>query len=481
MNKMTYTYFEEIRPICSNQTDLSKEDIRYLELVRDSILQDCSNEDKDVFIDVRDRVTGEGLVVFHRIPSKCPSNYKQTVVGELAFRKDEPGVLRTLDTGRHSLGLYAQTQEGKFIEQDVSPIRSNGRIIGVIITEKDISAQILDTFELGNSIDHINMFSGVVSEVNAIDNTISDYLREVVLIFDKQGILIHCNQAAKEKYKEFGYINRLENLHYNNLTLDFDPFESVQKEFSQTGKNYLEKVVHLDYKTYIQKTIRLAENNLYVMLLTEIDGQFSDKVSKVENQEIHHRVKNSLQSIVSILRLQSRRVKSEEAKKVLNESINRVMAISAIHELLSKQKGNLVQLSLVLNRVISHLKRAYIDDNNIVLETSLDQSLVLNSDTTVTIALITNEIMQNSFEHAFDETIEKPKITVSLTKSNSNIELTISDNGVGFDHDAIDDDKLGIQLIKAFTVDKLKGDCSFDFPDTGGTVVKIAFNQTIFN
>lgn len=116
----------------------------------------------------------------------------------------------------------------------------------------------------------------------------------------------------------------------------------------------------------------------------------------------------------------------------------------------------MVQLSLVLNRVISHLKRAYIDDNNIVLETSLDQSLVLNSDTTVTIALITNEIMQNSFEHAFDETIEKPKITVSLTKSNSNIELTISDNGVGFDHDAIDDDKLGIQLIKAFTVDKLK-------------------------
>ncbi|MGT2948064.1 sensor histidine kinase [Streptococcus devriesei] len=478
---MAYTYFEEIRTLCLNQTDLTEQDIRYLELVRDSILQDCSNEDKDVFIDVRDRITSEGLVVFHRLPSQCSSNYNHTVVGELAFRKDEPGVLRTLDTGRHSLGLYAQTQEGKFIEQEVSPIRSNGRIIGVIITEKDISSQILDTFDLGNSTDHINMFSGVVSEVNSIDNTIFDYLREVVLIFDKNGTLIRCNQAAKRKYKEFGYINRLEKLHYNNVTLDFDSFDSVQKEFSQTGKTYLERVVHINQKTYIQKTIRLVENNLYVMILTEFDRQLSDTVSKIENQEIHHRVKNSLQSIVSILRLQSRRVKSQEAKKVLSESINRVMAISAIHELLSKQKSNKVQLSLVLDRVINHLKRAYIDDDNIILETFLDHSLVLNSDTAVTIALITNEIMQNSFEHAFDQTIDKPKITVSLTKVNSHIELTVSDNGVSFDYDAIDDDKLGIQLIKAFTVDKLKGDCSFSFPEKGGTVVKITFDQTISN
>lgn len=477
---MAYLYVEAIQDLCIRHTDLTDQDITYLKMVMQSILEDTSNADKDVFIDVRDRVTGEGLVVFHRYPLNGPSNYKRTVVGELAFRKDEPGALRTLDTGRRSNGLLAQTQEGKIIEQDVLPIRSQGRVIGVIIAEQDIGSQIIDTFDLGLASSSIDLLKDVLSEASSIESSVTNYLNEAVFIFNASGDLIYSNQAARNKYQDFGYRNRLDQLHYNNITLDIASFDHVKEEFVAKDLNRLEKIVHINQQAYLQKTIRLEENDLYLLVLTELESQAPSAkgtlIDTVEIQEIHHRVKNSLQSVVSILRLQARRAKSQEAKEVLTESVNRVMAIAATHELLSKQKESQVQIALVLQRVVSHLHRAYLDQKKVTILSDLDESIRLNSDIAVTIALIVNEMLQNSFEHAFEEEREEENtIQLSLQLAHQHIVLSVQDNGSGFEMGAVQDTSLGLQLIRAFTEDKLKGTCRFTSQPKQGTKIEVTF------
>lgn len=477
---MEYIYFEAIEDLCRNKTDLNELEISYLKDIMFAILLDDSHSDRDIFIDVRDKASGEGLVVFHRYPITGYSSYEINVVGDLAFRKDEPGALRTLDTGKESINLLAQTQEGKIITQDILPIKLDGKVIGVIISEKEILDECIENTDVLKPMEPTLKTPSVLMESFLFDN-----LSDAILVFDSTGMLHESNRAAKVLYNKFGYLNPLSELHFDNLTLDRLSFDQVKQQLDLSKVPILEKWTLFNDVIYSQKMLYLADKNLYLVTLTELNTQMpvsesNNLIDTVEVQEIHHRVKNSLQSIISILRLQSRRVQSPEARAAFQESVNRVMAISATHELLSKQTHSTVQLSLVLERVITQLKRVYGRDREVSIKVHLDEKVVLRSDATVTLALIINEIIQNSFEHAFTEMNEddQPEIEISLDSKDSVIHLTVTDNGKGFDPDQMNYNSLGLRIIQAFTEDKLKGTCQYKSAKGKGTKVDILFDQT---
>lgn len=177
-----------IREMCLRYTDLSEHDIDELIHTAQSLSVSAMYQDVDVFIDVYNKLTSEALVIHHTPPKTTKSLYKNKVVGETALRSNEPGVLRTLETGMNSNDLLAKTQENVLIRQKVYPIRNKQRVIAVLILENDISAEIKAHFEIDNEETAYRDVSTTLSAMSKLTDSITDQLDDAILIFDRNGI-----------------------------------------------------------------------------------------------------------------------------------------------------------------------------------------------------------------------------------------------------------------------------------------------------
>lgn len=483
MNNITYD--EDIQAICEKFTELNQMEIQFLKDQAQKILTNRTFDEFDVFIDVRNAFTGEAIVVCHRTPYNNPSIYENRVVGRTAYRKDEPGPLRTLETSQNSIGLYARSQEGLLIKQTTYPIQYKDKTIAVLIVEKDLSSDIKANFDVSNRDRSYDEVSAVIEEMEIIDQSITNFIDDAILIFDKNGFLQHHNKSANEYYQKFGYLNSINRIHYDNLALDLITFDHICKLGSRGDFEALKsKEIKFDEYYFKIKTIYLPSKGIVIQIMKDISDQKAKESRIISElvaiQEIHHRVKNNLQTVISLLRLQARRTESLEGKKVLNESVNRVLSIAATHELLSKQKEDDVQLKMVLDAIIHNLTRFYAESPDgipIVLKSEIDPFIILDSNKAVTLALITNELIQNCFDHAFDGTKEEEAhINIEITQENELIQMIIEDNGSGFEFEERSQHNLGLQIVTSFVEGKLNGIISAG-PSSKGTRFRIAFKN----
>lgn len=452
-------------------------EIQYLQEEAAELLGSTRFESFDMFIDIRNVFTGEAIVVCHRPPVSQNSIYKEKVIGKVAYRKDEPGPLRTLETSQTSTELNARSQEGLLIKQTSFPIKYQNKTIAVWILEQDLSDDIKSNFQVTNHDRSYHEVSAVIEEMEIINQSITNYLDDSILIFDQYGFLRYHNESAQQYYERFGYLNAIDGLHYDNLALDLTTFNQILKLIDLGEQGDLgSKEIKFDQYYFKTKTIYLQSKGIIIQIMKDITDQ---KVREnrflsqlVTIQEIHHRVKNNLQTVVSLLRLQARRAESSEAKKVLNESVNRVLSIAATHELLSKQKEDDVQLKLVLDAVIFNLTRFYQDSMDVTLESNIDPDIVLDSNKAVTVALVTNELIQNCYDHAFQE--GEGSIKITLVKASDMVQMIVEDDGTGFDAKDKTTYNLGLQIVSSFVESKLQGGIVID-SSPRGTKIKIGF------
>ena len=176
-------------------------------------------------------------------------------------------------------------------------------------------------------------------------------------------------------------------------------------------------------------------------------------------KEVHHRVKNNLQVISSILNLQSSYVKDQMTLDILRESQNRIKTMSFVHESLYRSDDfSYVNFSNYINSLSSNLVQTYIIKHaNINLELDLGD-VNLSLDQAIPCGLIINELVSNSIKYAFPLN-RKGKIRIELTKKGNKINLKVSDNGVGLPDnlDVENTDTLGLQLVYIL-VSQLDGD-----------------------
>ncbi|MBZ8180359.1 sensor histidine kinase [Oscillatoria salina] len=203
--------------------------------------------------------------------------------------------------------------------------------------------------------------------------------------------------------------------------------------------------------------------------------QASLQEKEVLLKEIHHRVKNNLQIISSLLKLQSEYIKDHDVLSVLSDSYNRVRSMSLIHEKLYQSSG-LAQIdaaeyikSLVNNLICSY---QYLS-NRIDLEVKIEP-IFFDIDTAIPCGLIINELICNSLKYAFPEG-KAGKIDIKLTTDNRGyLDLEVSDNGIGLpaDFDLEMSESLGLQLVTNLT-NQLEG--QIEINSQTGTVFKIIF------
>lgn len=178
--------------------------------------------------------------------------------------------------------------------------------------------------------------------------------------------------------------------------------------------------------------------------------------------EVHHRVKNNLQVIISLLNLQADFANDAQVKSILAESCGRVKAMALTHQLLYERR-NFAQLELgdYLDRLIQSVRASHRGSGmRIGLRFNAPQAgVALDFERTIPCGLLVNELVTNSFKHAFPDG-GTGEIVISLSESqNEQILLTVSDNGVGLPPEKLlaTTNSLGLQLVQLF-VEQLHGD-----------------------
>jgi two-component sensor histidine kinase len=193
-------------------------------------------------------------------------------------------------------------------------------------------------------------------------------------------------------------------------------------------------------------------------------------------KEIHHRVKNNLQVVSSLLDLQSHTITDSQASAAVKEGKNRVQSMALIHQNLYSE-GNIkgIMVKEYISNLVQSLSDSYnISNDKVKVNINIDD-LNLDVDTMIPLGLVLNELVSNSFKYAFKETTGGI-LNIMLEEKNEKLHLKVSDNGAGFpaDMDVKSAKSFGLKMIKAFA-QKLKA--SLDIYNNNGAVVEMQISK----
>ena len=241
------------------------------------------------------------------------------------------------------------------------------------------------------------------------------------------------------------------------------------KEFVSQGLTLSMRVLPVIPKPHVGSALVILQD------VTELRKKDEELLVKsVVIKEIHHRVKNNLQTIASLLRLQERRAVSDEAKFILHDCLGRVNSIAIVHEYLSQQDTGLIDVAKVAKGIYQALLGSMLDPS-FHLEASFEaDEIELSSEKATSIALILNELLQNVVEHAFVGRREG-RLEVSFRDAGPVYHLTIADDGVGLRQGAVDKAKasLGLKIIRTMAESDLRGSFTQENRPGGGTLARV--------
>jgi two-component sensor histidine kinase len=199
------------------------------------------------------------------------------------------------------------------------------------------------------------------------------------------------------------------------------------------------------------------------------------KENEILLSEIHHRVRNNMQIISSLLRLQSKKTKDKKFLDMLRICQNRIRSMSLIHEKFCCSKDPAkIELAQYIHDLAHHLFHSYgVDPDNIKLNSWMED-IQIDINRAIPLGLIINELITNSLKHAFPDG-KKGKIQINLHPNNQGkFEFVVKDNGIGFPKDSgsRDSDSLGMQLVNRL-VEQIDG--NIELHREGGTQFNITF------
>lgn len=459
---------------CKQHTDLSVDDIEALLEVSHTLEVVHELEGGDIFIDCLSRDAKFAVVVAQFSPLEG-TNYTRNIVGELMLRNNEPGVFRTLEIGTPSRKLKAVVSGDCLIRQNVSAIRNKrGKVVGVLIVERSIeSAELWDM----DGTEQQNAARGLFKEAydaNEMER-VAEYMNDGMVRFNAQGIAVYANPRARQIYNGMEYMDEIVGLPFENLAFGNITFADVKTK----GRN-----AHTEVRIggYILNVVYAPINNGEKFTGTVLIIEDTTEEKNIEKElvlksasidEIHHRVKNNLQTIISLLRLQSRRIENEQARNAFAETISRIFSISLTHEILAQKGVDDVDIKEMLGRMLNSAKGYIVPEN---LELSLEifgDSIELRSDTATSIAMVVNELVQNCIKHAFVGR-STGRVQLTITKGDVYSCIEVVDNGVGYSPGKIREGSLGHRLVRSLVEDKLFGKIEIQSSQEG-TYVKFDF------
>ena len=421
---------------------------------------------------------------------------------EITRAADEPLIAQALEENTVTEG-FREVSAGQFARLKVYPVcdGSNRCFAAAAFEDREADVLFWDAtmdFLHGSRTDYAS--NSCYRRLSSIDG--------LVLVNAKDRQILAANNAARHIYRVLG-VGHLVGRLTNSEEISWSGIGNVLLTGVAEEQEMQQKGLFLDFR-FIPLLTEGGTERIIVVIEDVTQLKLKDEELRVKAaviREIHHRVKNNLQTIASLLRLEQRRAASDETKVVLRDSINRISSIALVHEYLSGQGTELVDINElgngVFRTVMSSMKTP---DLELEMKFSAD-NLRLPSQQAASLALVLNELLQNALEHGF-ENRKKGTLTAAICRPDESAEepdklpgratdaaqysgnakkettdcllLLVKDDGVGLpaDFDLQKTKSLGLKMVQTVVQSDLKGTFSLEpRTDGNGTVARVVIHM----
>ena len=366
--------------------------------------------------------------------------------------------------------------ENIWLDLQITPLhKQNYQLLGWLIIFRDINPIKLAESSLKRSEKEYR---------DLVDNALVGVYKA-----DLSGNILFANDSI---VKMFGYDSKdeIEDLNISSMYKNLNDRDIILKKLNDAGKLEEYEVEMLKKNGSILNILTSASKNGQTIsgMTMDITDQRkaqtqikkSLKVKDMLLKEIHHRVKNNLMVISSLLNLQSRYIKDEASKSIFKDSQNRARSMALIHELLYQSHDlKRINFGTYINKLTNELFRVYVTDPTKIKLNMDINDIMLDINTAIPLGLIVNELVSNSMKHAFPNN-KQGKIDIKFNLDNGNYSMIVSDNGIGFpQHYNIENsDSLGLKIVNSLT-EQIDGKIKIEMSE--GTKFIINFKEENYN
>jgi len=436
------------------------------------------------------------LVLSHAEPHSVPSTRTGSLVGQLVNAETYPLVFRTLRSAQPSRRSHGLMVEGTPVVQEVFPIFYAGRAIGALGIEKAL-------IEFERHRRRHELFQQALrclqemtcrGQVKGAEKLSSFGEHDGIIVVDPACQVQYASTVAGHLYRRLGHAGTL----FKKRLADLGTSDETLVRAAMAGGECLEEEVQEGAFIWVKKALplygyaplqtgwrrllrrRWREPALVGVMLAIHDATEARRkeqelrLTSVMLREIQHRVRNSLQTITALLRLEARRASSEETRQVLQESISRILSVAAVHEFLFQPGDQVVNLRVLSERILNQTAEGVMDrDQHIRLNVS-GSDVYLPAEQATPCALVINELLLNALEHGFSRHANGA-ITVNLQEGESEIAVTIHDDGRGLPEgfDLEQGSRLGLRIVQTLVEEGLHG--RFEIRNDHGVSATVRF------
>jgi two-component sensor histidine kinase/PAS domain-containing protein len=427
-------------------------------------------------------------------PNTAPTVELRDTVGVVLAADQAPLISAAFESGTIGLESNAGRQlsrQQSGLNVEAVPVRYDDKVVAVLTNQTAVTdartSSPLETAYLNCAADIIHMLSeGTFPNVAdvAISRS-SPRAGDGFIRLDVDGVVSYASPNALSAYNRMGLTSELEGHSLIEVTrpLISDPFEAQELakhvRDSLTGGASMRLEVDAGGAALLLRTLPLVVHGqaagaaVLVRDMTEVKRRDRALMSKDATiREIHHRVKNNLQTVAALLRLQARRTTNAEGRAALMESVRRVSSIALVHDALSMSVNEEVNLDEVIDRILPMMNDLATVSTPVRIH-RVGMLGVLDSDRATALVMVITELIQNAIEHAFGPEPAHALVTICAERSARWLDVVIHDNGHGLPagFNVENSDRLGLQIVRTLVSAELDGELQMHDAPAGGTDV----------
>jgi two-component system, sensor histidine kinase PdtaS len=445
------------------------------------LLADFCFADLLLFAPARGTV-GEELVVMGQIrPTTAQTLYRDDQVGRFVQAVERPLVRQALASGdilEDELDIAMARERVRVL---AVPVRHGGQVVGVLTRETTrLGSRLPGELERTYlSIFHrlARMIAGGTYPFPYEDAEREDAPRvgDGVILLDADGRCVYTSPNAVSALHRVGFHANAAGRRLDDIGFPTDVVRTAYR-LKVPVLEELERGLEVSVLTRCVPLIDQGRVDGAVVLLRDVsDLRRRDRllVSKDATiREIHHRVKNNLQTVSSLLRLQGRRLESPEAKAAIDEAVRRIRSIALVHEILSRGQGDDVSFAEVVQPIVDMVSEALVAPDRPITFQVVGQGPRLQASMASSLAVVLTELLQNAVEHGYPPGSTGGTVTIELVTSPIELVVRVHDDGVGLPagFDPERSSGLGLTIVRTLAFGDLGGRVFLRPTDgTGGT------------
>ena len=449
----------------------------------------------------------DALVIAQAMPHSISPLYRSPVLGEMVNPAQQPIIFQ----GFNGVAAHEQRDRlmnGAPVVQEVYPIREpSGRVIACLsietnLIERERHRRRNPAFRRAVRWLQTMVLRGELEGASAL-SPFGEW--DGALFIDPQLRIRYVSGIATNLYRRLGYMDDLRGRYLGTLRTGDDELVSeaarlrrcLETETQPKDRIWIKKAIPLRQEPGGLLSERLVLPNSWrrpleawpmqmglagtlLLVHDDTDARHREQELKVKSvliKEVHHRVKNNLQMVAGMLRMQARRSKSPEVRLQLEQAVERIMSVAITHEFLSGEEGQLINIRDVCQQIIVQARQLALSTEKQINLQVEGPTIYLASQQAITCALVINECLQNSLEHGYEQRAAGT-IGVYLCEESDDVVIEIRDDGAGLpaDFDLGHTDSLGLQIVNTLVQDNLKG--SFTMRNEHGVSAVIRFRKS---